>query len=84
MLSVIPHYLGGYVEVSPDNQQAIRRHVEALSDAASPLSPPWVFPLEIFQARQTLRRVVLESKQFNLGKVEAESAESVAESVTEQ
>ena len=84
MLSMMPHYLGGHVEVSHNDQQAMRRHAEALSNAASPLSPPWAFLLEIFQARQTLRRVVLESEQFSFEKVEAESAESAAESVIEQ
>jgi len=62
VLSVMPHYLGGYVELSPDNQQAIRLHVEALSKTASPLSPPWAFSVEIHRVRQTLQRVVLESE----------------------
>ena len=60
MLSMIPNYIGGYVQVKPGNQKAIRDHVEALSKAASPLSLPWTFPVEIHRARKTLKRVVLD------------------------
>jgi len=62
MLSMMPYYLGGHVEMSHDDKQAIRHHAEELSKAANPLSPAWAFPGEVFQARQTLRRVVLESE----------------------
>jgi len=60
MLSVLPNYLGGYIRVKPDNQRAIRNHVEALPKTVTPLSPAWIFPIEIHRIRQTLRRVVLD------------------------
>ncbi|MDR0498107.1 MAG: hypothetical protein LBH03_00025 [Holophagales bacterium] len=60
MLSMVPNYLGGYIQVKPDNQQAIRSHVEALPKTITPLSPAWIFPMEIYHIRQTLQRVVLD------------------------
>ncbi|MDR1841348.1 MAG: hypothetical protein LBQ86_05425 [Holophagales bacterium] len=60
LLSMLPNYLGGYVQMKPENQQAMMDHVETLSKAASPLSPAWAFPTEIRHARQTLYRVVVD------------------------
>jgi len=60
MLSMLPQYLGGYIQLKPDNQKAIRSHVAALPKTVTNLSPAWNFPMEIYHIRKTLRKVVLD------------------------
>jgi hypothetical protein len=60
MMSMMPHYLGGFPEIKPSNLQAMSDHAEALliaADPMAPMTPTWVFPLEIYRARNTLRSV---------------------------
>ncbi|MCL1894340.1 MAG: hypothetical protein FWG02_08925 [Holophagaceae bacterium] len=60
MLSMIPHYLGGYIEAKPDNLQAIRLHIDNLLEATEPTIPFWVFLQELDATKQTLDQVVLD------------------------
>jgi len=57
-LSVLPSYLGDYAMMDPEDGRVIAAHAVALSEASSPLSITWAFPLETLRTRQTLVRLL--------------------------
>jgi hypothetical protein len=59
-LSMLPNYLGDGIEAKPENLHLIRNQSDALREAAAPQAPIWAFPLEIHNARQTVKQLVID------------------------
>ena len=59
-LSMVPNYMGNHAHVDQEFAISAQGHAAELVDAASAMSLPWSFPLELYKTRKTLHLAAAE------------------------